>query len=724
MKIVEEEEEKEIKENYDKIIISQLIQFESDLKQKLSKKNDELYPEIEEYFLINKSWLTKFISLKKKEDEFNDLIYFILKKISFNAQKYIYKSYEIKYEYYNNIKIIPLDKAPYLLSIINEEDIINNDKNIIIGTKIIFIESKIIIILENEISLEILNENYIPEYLLYFGENKNMTTEKMINIFIKEMKLKISQNDKKEMLYNIQTKEKFIIKFLNLKLLLEKEKLIKEEYKNKMNKIWENQYKLKIEKNLDEIAEKLNTDFQQKISSNKENFNQKINIQFEQQNKIFTDNYAKSVVKLSNLNNDEEKEEKEEKEDEDNENIIIKKNYGNIEKKIIDDYVILEKNNKKGLMMLKDKNKISSIFSPILFCLSQLNSLVEYIEESEKTINFYNYIGDTLSEIFLDVFKRIKNLDLNKNKEKFNKFSISLFKANSNLIFNFLLSKVNENCNIMTPGDAISFMLENLDKEQIKYINYADEEEDNIIDLNINNKYNIYDEKSMLKKFVDTHSIQHKTFIYEKFHNIMKISRLCKGCKKCSYDYKSFPTLKISLNKSIYSINPNQPEYEIYNALISKIVFPENLSQLLSPSYSSIKKELCQNCKKYNEIIYNNSIFAVKEYLVIDVNRENDIKHEMIFIYPEILDLRNQSQFIINLYELVGVIVKKMKENYENVEEISNENSKYICYFKMKKEKKWISFDENYQINEIKNNECIYNFKGVCILIYSKINNE
>ena len=70
------------------------------------------------------------------------------------------------------------------------------------------------------------------------------------------------------MLYNIQTKEKFIIKFLNLKLLLEKEKLIKEEYKNKMNKIWENQYKLKIEKNLDEIAEKLNNDFQQKISSN------------------------------------------------------------------------------------------------------------------------------------------------------------------------------------------------------------------------------------------------------------------------------------------------------------------------------------------------------------------------------------------------------------------------------------------------------------------------
>ena len=56
-------------------------------------------------------------------------------------------------------------------------------------------------------------------------------------------------------------------------------------------------------------------------------------------------------------------------------------------------------------------------------------------------------------------------------------------------------------------------------------------------------------------------------------------------------------------------------------------------------------------------------IFATKEYLIINLDREKDPKNEMIFIYPEILDLRKQSKCIINLYELVGVISKKIEEN-------------------------------------------------------------
>jgi len=60
----------------------------------------------------------------------------------------------------------------------------------------------------------------------------------------------------------------------------------------------------------------------------------------------------------------------------------------------------------------------------------------------------------------------------------------------------------------------------------------------------------------------------------------------------------------------------------------------------------------------------------------------------MIFIYPEILDFGQQSKCIINLYELVGVIPKKIDEVDKNKDNILEENSKHYSSFKMKKNKK------------------------------------
>ena len=95
----------------------------------------------------------------------------------------------------------------------------------------------------------------------------------------------------------------------------------------------------------------------------------------------------------------------------------------------------------------------------------------------------------------------------------------------------------------------------------------------------------------------------------------------------------------------------------------------------------------------------------------------------MIFIYPEKLDLRQQSEIIINMYELVGVISKKINEVSENIDDIYEENSKYLSYFKMKN-KKWIFFDENYTLSELKSSEKVFDFKNVSVLIYKKIEEE
>ena len=149
----------------EKIIISEINKFENELKEKLKIKIDEFQFKIDEYTFVNKSWIKKFITLNEKEDLFKDFVYLILKKISFNPRKYIYQNNTKKYEYYNNIKIIPRYIAPYLISLINNEA----DNNIINKEKIISLESKIILILEKDNSLEILNEDCYPEYLLNFN---------------------------------------------------------------------------------------------------------------------------------------------------------------------------------------------------------------------------------------------------------------------------------------------------------------------------------------------------------------------------------------------------------------------------------------------------------------------------------------------------------------------------------------------------------------------------
>ena len=289
--------------------------------------------------------------------------------------------------------------------------------------------------------------------------------------------------------------------------------------------------------------------------------------------------------------------------------------------------------------------------------------------------------------------------------------------------------KVEEKKLYDSPGDILSLILQNLDKEQNENNKYIAgcQEESNIKFLNNINKgktYDIYNENEMLQKFIDEFSINHKTFIYEKFNIILKSSKLCKICNKSSYAFESFPTLNIHLNKGKSLVNENDNDYEMYNALLCKIKFPENISQLLSPSYLSKKVELCKNCNKYNEVLINKNIFLLKEYLIINIDRQNDPKNEMIFIYPEKLDLTSQSSCIINQYQLIGVITKEINERNYNINDVDKNILKYICYFRKQNSNEWICFDESNNINDLENNNSIFNFKGVSVLIYSKEETE
>ena len=123
----------------------------------------------------------------------------------------------------------------------------------------------------------------------------------------------------------------------------------------------------------------------------------------------------------------------------------------------------------------------------------------------------YNSIEDTLTEILFNFFKRLIDL----TDDKINMPQKGIFKENSNLVFDFLNSKMDKNSKIISsPGDVLSLILENLQIEQDKYFQYLSEEE-SVIELNKGKKYDIYNEDEMLQKFVDSHTSDNNNLIYQ-----------------------------------------------------------------------------------------------------------------------------------------------------------------------------------------------------------------
>lgn len=733
----------EEKDDIDNKIIEQINSCFSEINSKLNENSTN--KEIQEYFLISKSWLEKYLSIRKKENIFKDLIYFMLQKMPLNSPKYIYHYNLNNYHYLNNFKIIPTSVLPHFLSIIKNNKNISIEDNNYIPSKIILSSNKIVLILEEEMSLEILDKNIIPEYLICFNKIDDIKRDKMIEIFFEEMNSNIPENSENNIIYDYELNDNIKITIINLEKILEEEKLEKNKMSQdnckKMNQLWENKYKMKMDKQFDLINNKFDKDFHLKINVKATELNKKLQDQAEEQNKIFKDNYNNVVNKINesriNDNNQEIKNiELNNQNNDDNKLSIIIDNYfgkkdGDDDKKEDNhinnnntnngDFEILnaEQNVRKPL----NEENINSILSPILFCLTQLNLLKEYFIEKRESINLYKFVEEsTLSEIILNFFDELNEKGISGDiNEIYSKYLGSFTKS--------LLMKVEEKELYDSPGDILSLILQNLDKEQNennKYIaGYQEESNIQFLKNQIKDKrYDIYNENEMLQKFIDEFSINHKTFIYEKFNIIIKSNKLCKLCNKSSYTFESFPTLNIKLNKGKSLVNENDNDYEMYNALLCKINFPENISQLLSPSYLSKKVELCKNCNKYNEVLINKNLFLLKEYLIINIDRQNDPKNEMIFIYPEKLDLTSQSSCIINQYQLIGVITKKINERNYNINDVDKNVLKYICFFRKQNSNDWICFDENNNLYDLENKNSIFDFKGVSVLIYSKEEKE
>ena len=723
----------EIKEESDIKIINQIKECLSEIDLKLTQKEENLNIEIKEFFLINNTWLEKYFSLIEKENIFKELIYSILEKVNLSPYKYIYHYNQDKYIYLNNLKIVPKNVLSYLLLIKNKNKKDSNQK-VYNLSKVIFISSKIIIVFEKELYLEVLNKNFIPEYLICFNKNESMDIEQILTIFIKDMKLNIPKNAQNNTVYDFENKNRIKITIINISLILEeqkkeKNKLSQDNY-NKIDQLWLNKYKNKLDNHINEINNKYNLDFKNQLNLNTEILKENLMNQKIEQNKIFNNNYNKIINEIDSKMNNKEGNNNVEIVDYNKLSIIlddyIAKN-NNEEKKDIkeinnennknnDDFhdflIIDDKDINQNSNKLLNKKKMNLAIAPVLFFLSKIDYLIEFFEVNKEKINLYKFVYEnTLLEKLLNFFEEIKEAQKNNQKETYIK--------NSDSILNLLLLKINDKLyKLNSPGDILSLILDNLDTEN----NILSEEQSTIDLMNNNKNYDIYNDQEMLQMFINN-SISKKSLFYEKFYNILKCTKLCKICNKRSYEYQTFPTLDIYLNKGEPILNEGHSDFEMCNALLCRVCFPKDITQLLSPSYLAKKTEFCRNCEKYNEIIYNKYVFALKEFLIINIDREKDPKNDMIFIYPEKLDLRNESKCIINLYELTGVICKQIKKNNYNINDVENDINYYICYIK-NKENKWICFDENYNIFELNNHKEIFNFNGASVLLYSKIEDK
>ena len=727
----------ENKDELDKKIINQIKDFLSRLDSLLS--NMEISKiEISEYFLINTTWLEKYLSLLDKENIFKDLIYSILENIPLSPYKYIYHHNQDKYIYINNLKIIPKDTLSHLLLIKNKNKSEKNHK-IYNLSKVILISSKIVIVFESELCLEVLDKNFKPEYLLCFNKNENITLEQIIDVSIKELKLNIPLNEHNNIIYDYESNNKIKITIINLSLILEEQKKEKNELIqdncNKMDQLWLNKYKFKLNDHINTINNKYNLYFQNQLNLNteilKENFkNQKI-----EQNKKFNENYNNVINKINNkinnkkenndveiINHNKEKQlslisndyiaknnDKEKNETKGNQNEIVNDNNNFDDFLIIDDKDI-NPNSYKSL----NKKRLNLIIAPVLFFLSKIDYLIEFFKENKEQINLYKFIeeeNNTLSEKLLNFYEEVEE---EKNNQK------NIYIKYSDLLLNIIITKIKDKLyKLNSPGEILSVILENLDIEN----KFLIEEQSTIVLMNNKENYNIYNDQEMLQMFINKTSTSKKSLVYEKFYNILKNTKLCKECNKRSYEYQTSPILNIYLNKDKSIVHETHSDFEISNALLCRVCFPQDITQLLSPSYLKKKTEYCKNCDKYNEVIYNKYIFALKEFLIINIDRDNDPKNDMIFIYPEKLDLKKESHCILNLYELTGVICKQIRKNNYNINDVENDISYYICYMK-NKENKWICFDANYNIFELKSHSDIFNFNGVSVLLYSKIEDK
>ena len=351
----------------------------------------------------------------------------------------------------------------------------------------------------------------------------------------------------------------------------------------------------------------------------------------------------------------------------------MEENDENLRKKEIN---LLEMHNPL-LINLTQVDKTNPLINIILQCLSNIKTLLFYYFNRSKEEKILQKSKQDPNNAYLgpSFLKLLDHLWKSKKKE-----------YSSEEIHKTLKKLMANDYNSNEPGKIISFILTKL-HDELKKNQIQNEQDDPFSHFNEEEAYKNF------FKIID----QQKTKITTSFYSTIKIQKRCQACNYPGYYFDAFPVINIFL--------------ELDNFVTKNIPFEEFNYHLTKKENDEIK-EICYTCADGEEKkkIITNDIYYTSEILIININRDKDKNHEIIFKYPECFDpekiFKNNNY---KVYNLISVIKKDRGNNPYN----------YIGYCKNFIDNNWYSYN-NEQIELVQDyKDKIFDEKNTHLLIYA-----
>ena len=180
----------------------------------------------------------------------------------------------------------------------------------------------------------------------------------------------------------------------------------------------------------------------------------------------------------------------------------------------------------------------------------------------------------------------------------------------------------------------------------------------------------------MMIKYFNDFSQKVNSIISDNFIGLMKTRKSCNICKTNTYSFNSYFFVTFNLEKIFKN-----------NTSVSKVDL-ENTFNMLN-QINETKNLYCSRCLNKTEHECNKQFYSFPTLLVISIQRGASFQYKATINIKQELDLTPYDDFkqFKKIYQLIGVLKRKVKEGKENY--IS------ICYFNQK----WWECEDSY-VNE------------------------
>ena len=326
-----------------------------------------------------------------------------------------------------------------------------------------------------------------------------------------------------------------------------------------------------------------------------------------------------------------------------------------------------EKNHQPvNLVPIKNSNKL---INPILICLSNIDIFMNlgFIKDKKRIINNLNKIIEN------NLFTPFSELMFKLWTEKGGKCDPKDVDRQLQLL-------MKEHYKEDDPGVIVNFILKKLNEE-------------------INMNQNILTDKNI------------KGIIDNNFSISVIMTYTCRTFEKDN---------KVKEKENVLNLYINEPDIITNIGGINKSTF-DDFSFMIIKDFNT--KKHCEHCKRNHELRVGEIIDELSNYVIINLNRENDPIRKMNFIYPKqfkLKDISKETEKENSTYELISVIMDNKIQVYNEEEIILEPETTINTYSKNFNDNKWYLYTEE-RITPVENEDEIISTKNALILFYKKI---